>query len=70
VTNADGSNPHTLSISLPNVDGQTVTPKAYPLVASTTGRKIKLGDPNLYGRKVLFSVDSSQIKIAAYRTAL
>jgi hypothetical protein len=70
LSNADGSNPHTLSIHLPDVDGQAVTAKAYPLVASTTRKRVKLGDPAVYGRKVNIDVDSSQIKITAYTLSL
>jgi hypothetical protein len=71
VTNLDGSNPHTLSARLPNVDGQAVTPKPFVIAANTTSpRKIRLGDPHLYGRKVLIDADSSQLKIAAYTTGL
>lgn len=67
VTNLDGTNPHTLSIRLPSVDGQTVTPKAYVIAANTTAaRKIRLGAPALYTRKTQIDADSSQLKIAAY----
>jgi hypothetical protein len=70
VSNADGSNPHTLSVHLPDVDGQTVTAKPYPLPASTTRKRIRLGDPAVYGRRINVDVDSSQIKINAFTLAL
>lgn len=68
VRNADASNPHTVTLGLLSVDGQAVTGKAYPIPASST-RNIKLGAPNLYGTRTNLDVDSSQLKLTAYKVA-
>lgn len=66
VRNADASNPHTLTIRLADVvDGQTITPKTYPL-AATTKRRIGPFPPKDYGSLLLVDVDSAQLKLAAY----
>ncbi len=68
VHNADGSNPHTLSIGLKAVDGQAVTPKPYPIAASAT-EWIRVGDPARYGTRTNINVDSTQLKITAFKVA-
>jgi hypothetical protein len=66
VRNADASNPHTLTVRFPGVvDGQSVTPKTYP-IAATTKRRIGVFPPADYGSVVQVDVDSSQLKLTAY----
>ncbi len=66
--NADGAAPHTVTIGLLSVDGQTVTGKTVSVPASST-RQFRLGDPKLYGTRTNIDVDSSQIKLTAYKIA-
>ncbi len=66
VRNADAGGPHTVTIGLLPVDGQTVAGKAYSIPASST-RNIKLGAPAYYGTRTNVDVDSSQLKLTAYK---
>ncbi len=69
VRNADAGGAHTISIGYPVVDGgQAVTPKAYSIPASSS-RNIRLGSPKVHGTRTNIDVDSSQIKIVAYKLA-
>lgn len=66
VRNADASNPHTLTVRFPGVvDGQSVTPKTYP-IAATTKRRIGPFPPADYGAALQVDVDSAQLKLTAY----
>ena len=69
VRNADAGGAHTVSINLTSVDGQTVDPKDISVPASSS-RRVKLGDPRLYGSRTNIDVDSSQLKLTAYTVAL
>lgn len=70
VRNADVSNPHTMSVKVAvTPGGQAVTPKPY-MIAASTSRWIKIGDPSIFGRSVNIDVDSSQLKLTAVTVAL
>ncbi len=66
VRNADAGGPHTVTVGLLPVDGQTVAGKTYSIPASST-RNIKLGAPAYYGTRTNIDVDSSQLKLTAYK---
>ncbi len=68
VRNADSGGAHTVTVNLLSVDGQAVSGKAYSIPASAT-RNIKLGDPKYYGTRTNLDVDSSQLKLTAYKVA-
>lgn len=66
VRNADGAGAHTVTIKVAKtVDSQTVTSRTYSIALSAS-RRIRLGDPNVYGNPTQVDVDSSQLKLTAY----
>ncbi len=68
VRNADSGGPHTVTVGLLSVDGQAVTGKTVSVPASSA-RQFRLGAPNLYGTRTNIDVDSSQLKLTAYKIA-
>lgn len=67
VRNADGAATHILTIKVSRtVDGQGVTSRSYTIPISATTRKIRLGDPAIYGNPTQVDVDSTQLKLTAY----
>lgn len=66
VRNADGAGAHTVTVKVSKtVDGQGVTSRTYS-IALTSSKRIRLGDPNVYGNPTQIDVDSSQLKLTAY----
>ncbi len=68
VKNADSGGPHTVTIGLLPRDGQAVTGKTVSVPASSS-RRFRLGDPKNYGTRTNIDVDSSQLKLTAYKIA-
>ena len=68
VFNADGSNPHVLTVQVERgVDGLTAGPRSYPVPVSGSGTQIVGPYPILfYGSQLLFNVDNVNVKVAAY----
>lgn len=72
--NADASNPHTVTVVTPGtVGGLAITDQAVVVAASST-KLIGPLDPDVYNQpsgadtgKVYVNVDSSQLKLSAYR---
>lgn len=68
VFNADAGATHGLTVTVVSgVDGLTAGPRSYTIPTSASGTQL-LGPYPLqyYGSQLLFNVDSSQLKVAAY----
>lgn len=66
VRNADGAGAHTVTVKVSKlVDGQGVASRTYSIALSAS-RRIRLGDPAVYGSLTQVDVDSSQLKLTAY----
>lgn len=68
VRNADSGGAHTVTIGLVARDGQAVTGKTVSVPASST-RQFRLGHPTNYGTRTNLNVDSTQLKLTAYKLA-
>ena len=68
VFNADASPTHGLTVQVVNgIDGLTVGPRSYTIPGSASGVQITGPFPvQYYGSQLLWSVDSAQLKVAAY----
>jgi len=67
VRNADGSNPHTVTIHVhQQVDGQSVASRAVAVPASSS-KYFGPFPPGVYGSPVLVDADSAQLKLSTYQ---
>lgn len=68
LANADGTNPHTLTIAIAQAgpDGATVNSKTIPVPASGA-YMTDVWPVSIYGSSLALTVDSSQLKITPYR---
>lgn len=68
VFNADGSNPHNLTVQVASgVDGLTAGPRPYVVPVSGSGVQVVGPFPIVfYGSQLLINVDNANVKVAAY----
>lgn len=67
VVNADGAATHGLTVQVAaGVDGQTAGPRPYTLPISANTQIVGPFPVLFYGSQLLWTVDSAQLKVAAY----
>lgn len=68
VFNADGASAHGLTVQVVSgVDGLTAGPRSYAIPTSASGTQTVGPFPvSSYGSQLLWNVDSTQLKVAAY----
>lgn len=68
VVNADAGSTHGLTVTVVSgVDGLTAGPRSYTIPTSASGTQIVGPFPiQFYGSQLLWNVDSTQLKVAAY----
>lgn len=67
ILNADGSNTHGLTVTVASgVDGLTAGPRPYTIPISANTQTVGPFPLQYYGSQLLFNVDSTQLKVAAY----